>query len=195
MKKKPNSVATILDREIGPTIEEWLRRVNLLSELTAIPLSDDARSAHLPKLYHALTCRLRLAKDIRPLASIAATAHGQWRRLQGYSPAMLVEESRLFEVVTFQTLNLHQDELDQEQVLSAVITIADEADFQLGQAVRCWQTPLSSGHRLKFTPHQIFVIKVRSSTNCLLTSGDQGNLKPVSNSQLSKSSTMGKARA
>ena len=138
---KSNSVATILDREIGPTIEEWLRRVNLLPELTAIPLSDDARSAHLPKMYHALTCRLRLAKDIRPLVSIAATAYGQWRRLQGYSPAMLVEESRLFEVVTFETLHLHRAELDKDQVLSAAVVIADEADFQLGQAVRCWKRP------------------------------------------------------
>ena len=139
MKKKPNSVATILDREIGPTIEEWLRRVNLLPELTKIPLSDEARSAHLPKQYHALTCRLRFAKDIRPLASIAATAYGQWRRLQGYSPAMLVEESRLMEVVTFQTLHLHRGEIDQDQLLPAIIVIADEADWHLAEAVRCWE--------------------------------------------------------
>ena len=138
---KPNSVATILEREIGPTIKEWLRRVNLLPELTAIPLSDGGRSSHLPKLFHDLACRLRLVNDIRPLTSIAATAHGQWRRLQGYSPAMLVEESRLFEVVTFQMLHLHQGELDQGQVFSAVIIIADEADFPLGQAVRCGGGP------------------------------------------------------
>jgi hypothetical protein len=142
MKKKPESVATILDREIEPTIKEWLRRVSLLPELTEIPLSDEDRSQHLPRLFHDLACRLRLTKDIRLLASSAATAHGQKRRLQGYSPAMLVEESRLFQVVTFQTLHLHQYELDQDQVLSAVMVIADEADLQLAQAVRCWETPL-----------------------------------------------------
>jgi hypothetical protein len=58
---------------------------------------------------------------------------------------MLVEESRLFEVLTFQTLHLHQGELDQEQLLSAIMVIADEADLQLGQAVRCWETPLAQG--------------------------------------------------
>jgi hypothetical protein len=130
MKKKPESVAMILDREIEPTIKEWLRRVSLLPELTHIPLSDEDRSRHLPKLFHDLACRLRLAKDIRLLAFSAATA-------------MLVEESRLFQVVTFQTLNLHQGELDQDQVLSAVMVIADEADLQLAQAVRCWETPLA----------------------------------------------------
>src|ERR1700722_2630316 len=141
MKKKPESVATVLDREIEPTIKEWLRRVSLLPELTHIPLSDEDRSRHLPELYHDLACRLRLAKDIRLLASSAAAAHGQRRRLQGYSPAMLVEESRLFQVVTFQTLHLNQGELEQSQVLADVVIIADEVDLQLMQAVRCWETP------------------------------------------------------
>jgi hypothetical protein len=49
----------------------------------------------------------------------------------------------LFQVVTFETLRLHQCELDQDQLLSAVMVIADEADLQLGQAVRCWETPLA----------------------------------------------------
>ncbi|HEY4765185.1 MAG TPA: hypothetical protein VIH75_16025 [Candidatus Sulfotelmatobacter sp.] len=96
MKKNLQSVATLLDREIDSTIKEWLRRVSLLPELTQIAVSDEDRSRHLPQLFHDLACRLRLAQDIRLLASSAATAHGQRRRLQGYSPAMLVEESRLF---------------------------------------------------------------------------------------------------
>jgi hypothetical protein len=54
---------------------------------------------------------------------------------------MLVEESRVFQVVTFQTLRLHQSELDKDQLLSDIVVIADEVDSQLGQAVRCWETP------------------------------------------------------
>jgi hypothetical protein len=73
--------------------------------------------------------------------SPAATEHGQKRRLQGYSPAMLVEESRVFQVVTFQTLHFHRGELDQHQLLLDVVVIADEVDLQLTQAVRCWETP------------------------------------------------------
>ena len=141
MKKKPNSVATILEREREATIKEWLRRVNLLGALTCIPLSDNDRSQHLPKLFHDLVCRLRLANDAHLPVSTSATAHGQARRLQGYSPAMLVEESRLFQVVTFQTLHLNQGELEQSQVLADVVIIADEVDLQLMQAVRCWETP------------------------------------------------------
>jgi len=133
-------VATILEREAASTIKEWLRRVSLLPELTRIPLNDDDRAVHLPKLFHDLTCRLRIAKDARLPISGAAIAHGQRRREQGYSPAMLVEESRVFQVVTFQTLHLHQSELDQEQLLSDVMVIADEVDLQLMQAVRGWET-------------------------------------------------------
>jgi hypothetical protein len=55
---------------------------------------------------------------------------------------MLVEESRLFQVVTFQTLHLHQGELDHDQLLADVAVIADEVDLQLTQAVRCWEKPL-----------------------------------------------------
>jgi hypothetical protein len=141
MKKKPKSVATILERERETTIKEWLRRVNLLPTLTHIPLSDNDRSQHLPRLFLDLVCRLRLAKDVHLPVSTTATAHGRARRLQGYSPAMLVEESRLFQVVTFQTLHLNQSELEQSQVLADVVIIADEVDLQLMQAVGCWETP------------------------------------------------------
>jgi hypothetical protein len=58
------------------------------------------------------------------------------RRKQGYSAAMLIEESRVFQVATFGTLHLHQNELDQSQVLLDVIVIADEVDAQLVQTVR-----------------------------------------------------------
>jgi hypothetical protein len=53
---------------------------------------------------------------------------------------MLVEESRLFEVVTFETLHLHRGELDEGQLLSAVMVIADEADLQFAQAVAAWDS-------------------------------------------------------
>jgi hypothetical protein len=143
MTKKPKSVATVLERELEPTIKEWLRRVNLIPALTHIPLNDDDRTGHLPKLFHDLACRLRLAKDAHLPISTAATAHGQMRRAQGYSASMLIEESRVFQVVTFQTLHLHQGELDQDQLLLDVMVIADEVDLQLMQAARCWETQLA----------------------------------------------------
>jgi hypothetical protein len=129
------SVADILERELEPTIKEWLRRVNLVPELTNVPLSDADRADHLPKLYYDLISRLRLAKDAPSPGSVAAAAHGRTRRSQGYSASMLVEESRVFEVVTFGMLHLHQSELDQNRVLLDVVVIADEVDAQLMETV------------------------------------------------------------
>jgi hypothetical protein len=135
MTEKPKSVATILEREVASTIKEWLRRVNLLPGPVHTALNDEDRAFHLPRLFHDLVCRLRLAKDAHLPKSTAATEHGQRRRDQGYSPAMLVDESRLLQVVTFQTLHRHQGELDREQLLLDIGVIADEVDLQLMQAV------------------------------------------------------------
>jgi hypothetical protein len=134
-KVNTTSVADILERELAPTIKEWLRRVNLIPELITIALSDADRTVHLPKLYYDLIFRLRLLKDVPAPLSVAAAEHGRIRREQGYSAAMLVEESRVFQVATFRTLNLHQNELDQKQLLIDVAVIADEVDSQLGQTI------------------------------------------------------------
>jgi len=134
--EKTESIADILERELTPTIKEWLRRVNLVPELTSISLSDDERTGHLPKLFNDLICRLRLDKDAKPPISAAAAAHGKMRVKQGYSASMLIEESRIFQVSTFGTLQLHQDKLNQQQVLLDVMTIADEVDAQLKETVR-----------------------------------------------------------
>jgi hypothetical protein len=136
MKEESGSLAAILERELEPTVREWLRRVNLVSELTDIPLSDADRAGHLPQVYSDLISRLRLPKDKHAHISADATAHGQRRREQGYSAAMLIAESRIFEVVTFRTLHPYHSELDQRRLLLDVMVIADEADAQLMGAVR-----------------------------------------------------------
>jgi hypothetical protein len=133
-------VAVVLERELASTIKEWLRQVKLIPDLTNMPLSDSDRTGHLPKLFDDLLCRLRLPRDAEPPVSITASAHGRLRFVQGYSPSMLVEESRIFQVTTFGALHLHQSELEQNQVLLDVMIIADEADRQLTEAVRSFMT-------------------------------------------------------
>ena len=109
--------------------------MNLIPNLTDIALSDADRTGHLPHLFKDLISRLRLDRDVEPPTSIAAVEHGKVRFAQGYSVAMLVEESRIFQVSTFGTLHVHKGKLDRDQVLLDVITIADEADRQLMQSV------------------------------------------------------------
>jgi hypothetical protein len=134
--KKLASVADILERECGPTIKDWLRRVNLVPDLTCIPLSDADRTGHLPKLFHDLIYRLRLTNAPPPISSESATAHGKIRHAQGYSAPMLVDESRALQVATFSTLHLHHSELDHNRMLLDVMVIADEVDMQLTETMR-----------------------------------------------------------
>lgn len=139
--KKLASVADVLEREIEPTIKEWLTRVKMVPELVQLPLSDTERTGHLRKLFQDLICRLRLVNGTRPPLSTSAAAHGEMRRAQGYSAAMVIDESRAFQVATFSTLHLHQDELDQNRMLLDVIVIADEVDAQLMETVRSLMGP------------------------------------------------------
>jgi hypothetical protein len=92
------SVAAVLERELAPTIAEWLKRVNLIPTLTSIALSEAERTGHLRQLFRDLISRLRLDRPAEPASSIAAVAHGKLRFAQGYSVSMLVEESRIFQI-------------------------------------------------------------------------------------------------
>ena len=84
---------------------------------------------------------LRLSKtcttdhDNDAVFSSAAVAHGRLRYLQGYSPAMLVHESRILQVTIFGTLQRNLNSLDFSLVLPDVMTIADEVDAQLTQSM------------------------------------------------------------
>jgi len=133
--KAAKSVAAILKQELGFMIKEWIRRASMAPSLSTIILSDTDRAGHLPKLFDEIGGRLLGNRDTEPPVSIAAGAHGRLRFAQGYSVAMLVEESRILEVTTFGTLQRRQDELDRKQVLPDVAIIADDADRQLEETV------------------------------------------------------------
>jgi hypothetical protein len=72
------------------------------------------------------------------LVSVAAQRHGRLRCQQGYSAAMLVAESRMLQVSIFETLQKNLASIDFSVLLNGVMTIADEVDSQLSQAMDCY---------------------------------------------------------
>jgi hypothetical protein len=112
-------------------IEEWLIRVDKEADLTQIPLNHDERTGHLPHLIHDVIRRLRLDVGMKAPISKAAADHGDLRRKQGYTVAMMVEESRLLQVSIFTTLHNNATQLEFSTLLPDVVTIADEVDAQL----------------------------------------------------------------
>jgi DNA-binding response OmpR family regulator len=128
-------VAAILERDLEATIQNWMSRVERTDELTAISLNYQARTGHLPLLLNDLVCRLRLPPDAKSRISRAAREHGILRRAQGYTVPMVVEESRILQVSIFNTLQNNLGSVDFGTVLLDVMTIADEVDSQLKQAM------------------------------------------------------------
>jgi hypothetical protein len=129
-------VASVLERETQVTIDNWYSRVEQELE-SGIPLSREDRCAHLPEMFTDLVYRLRhpLPLGTRALTSVAAHTHGCLRRDQGYTAAMIVDESRMLQVSIFQTLQLHVEDTDPGVLLLYVMVIADEVDSQLAQAM------------------------------------------------------------
>jgi hypothetical protein len=124
------SVADILERELQSVIVDWLARVELEPDLTCIPRFED-RTGHLPHLLHDVIARLRLDAGSKAPISKVAAEHGELRRKQGYTVAMMVEESRLLQVTIFSTLHKNVRNLEFSLLLPDIVTIADEVDAQL----------------------------------------------------------------
>jgi CheY-like chemotaxis protein len=133
------SVAEILRRGASFIVEDWLARVKNNTELSRIVLSDQERTGYLPKLIDDLIVRLRsphvTIAEGGFIASPAAVAHGKLRRSQGYTSAMMVQDSRILQVTLFGTLQKNLRALDFSLLLPDVMTIADEVDSQLTQAM------------------------------------------------------------
>ena len=127
------SVADILAREVQSVIVDWLLRVEKEPDLTCIPLNFEERTGHLPKLLHDVIARLRLEAGTKAPISEAAGFHGDLRHQQGYTVAMVVEESRLLQVTIFTTLHTNVKHLEFSMLLPDVVIIADEVDAQLKQ--------------------------------------------------------------
>jgi CheY-like chemotaxis protein len=141
---KPESVASILEREVETIIQNWLDIVDQDAELTCIPLSRLERTGHLPKLLLDLVVRLRLDPGMETPISQAARDHGAMRLHQGYTATMVVEESRILQVSIFSTLQRNLCGVDFSRLLLDVVTIADEVDSQLKQAMFSYVPPMTS---------------------------------------------------
>jgi DNA-binding response OmpR family regulator len=139
---RKESVSVILQRCVSGIVEQWLLRAKQSDALNCLLLNDEERTGHLPKLVEDLALRLSRSsassKDSDAIFSDAAVAHGELRYLQGYTPAMLVHESRILQVTVFGILQSNLDSLDFSLLLPDVMTIADEVDAQLTQSMESY---------------------------------------------------------
>ena len=131
------TVAAILERTADATIQDWYENVQTDKKVMAVALSYQQRTGYLHQVFRDLVHRLGSSRTIGSpeLASPAAAAHGLDRRQLGYTAAMMVEESRMLQVSIFRTLQKNLPNIDFSVLLIGVMTIADEIDSQLSQAM------------------------------------------------------------
>jgi CheY-like chemotaxis protein len=139
-KRVVETLATILERTTDAGIADWYQEVEKEDILMAVHLSREARCKHLPQLFRDLARRLQTFHPLgsKELKSESASNHGTDRRKQGYTAAMMVEESRIFQVTVFNTLQKNLGTIDFSVLLLGVMTIADEVDSQLAQAMTAY---------------------------------------------------------
>ena len=142
------NVATILERESKATLEDWYKRAECDSSVITVQLERNERCAHLPAVFRDLVHRLRhpLPLGTHALVSADAAEHGRMRCRQGYTAAMLVEESRMLQVSIFQTLQNNLQTVDFSLLLLDVMAIADEVDSQLAQAMTSFVAEANLNH-------------------------------------------------
>src|ERR1700675_812506 len=131
-------VADILERELDATIHDWMRLVEKEPDLSRIQLNFQERTGHLPRLLHDVIARLRIDKGTKAPVSVAASHHGELRRKQGYTAAMVVDESRILQVSIFSMLHKNAHRVKFSKLLPDVVTSADEVDAQLKQQILCF---------------------------------------------------------
>jgi DNA-binding response OmpR family regulator len=108
------TVAAILERSAENTIDDWYKRIETDKKVMSISMSYEQRCGHLPQLFRDLVSRLLSSKPIgsKELVSDTAAEHGLNRRRQGYTAAMMVEESRMLQVSIFNTLQQNLASID-----------------------------------------------------------------------------------
>jgi DNA-binding response OmpR family regulator len=134
------SVASILERSSGSIIQDWYEHIETEKSLMAIPMTQEQRCHHLLQVFRDLGDRLRFPKDLgtKEQLSKSSAEHGENRYRQGYTAAMLVEESRQLQVSIFRALQQNLRSIDFSVLLIGVMAIADEVDSQLSQAMTCY---------------------------------------------------------
>jgi CheY-like chemotaxis protein len=139
-KRNVETLATILERTTEVGIDDWYAAVEKEEVLTVVHLSREERCKHLPQLFRDLGRRLQTFHPLgtKELKSQTASDHGLDRRRQGYTASMMVEESRILQVTIFHTLQKNLGTIDFSVLLLGVMTIADEVDSQLSQAMESY---------------------------------------------------------
>jgi ActR/RegA family two-component response regulator len=118
-------------------VSEWLRDVEQVPGIAAIPLSRNERIDHLPALVDALIePRQSLHWKADPHLLQAASMHGVLRRKQGYSVPLMLEEARILNAVVSDHARRNLLTVEISFLIPDLVEVADRTHYSAQQAVR-----------------------------------------------------------
>jgi len=130
----------VLRDRVKTITQEWLQQVEKHPELSAIKLSKEERTDHLPKLIRELADRVESDRDSPEMSAVeAATLHGKQRYLQGYTIPLIITEARILQKIVSANLQVNLLAIDISTLIGDLIQIGESLTAELEESIRSFQ--------------------------------------------------------
>ncbi len=134
-------LSQVVEENIPAITESWLDAVRADPMLGTIPISDDARTDHIPRVLE-VTLRISRGEQIGELDTHSARDHGVVRRKQGYTVPLLIRETRLLDEVIADCMQQNLLVIEISYLIPDMITIHQTIQKLLEESVSAFlQTP------------------------------------------------------
>jgi YesN/AraC family two-component response regulator len=120
----------IISDHLPEITKEWLQESRDDLELGAIHITDEERTDHIPRVIRA-TLKICSGEGLTPEDRSAARDHGVVRRKQGFTPSLMIRETRFLQTVisrciqtnllSVQISNLISDQISVQQTLQILL--------------------------------------------------------------------------
>ncbi len=135
-------ISAILRDHSDQVTAAWLGMAKGDAEIAALPLPDAERADHVPLVVQeAIEMLDRHRGVISDGAMNSAAAHGQTRRQQGYTVAMVLKEGRYLRRAVMTVVQSHLLSVDISYLLTDLIDLCDSLDVQIRASIEAFLAP------------------------------------------------------
>lgn len=122
-------------------VDQWYRAVECDPELKRIQMSRADRVDHLPNVLDELVRPQISGFGIESATRSSAAQHGKFRREQGYTPSMLLEETRILHRVIANCLQQNLLAVDISMVLPDMLDMGDKLHLVSKYSLQAFLNP------------------------------------------------------
>lgn len=134
---KPKRVADILRESLDEIVALTLTKMRANADLERIPLSDNERIDHLPRLIEQMFTSME-SHELPADTITSATEHGRLRRTQKYSVPQLVEDTRALDEAIYEVVQKNLLNVDLSHLVSDLGVVNSILEMQLKETVTAY---------------------------------------------------------